>query len=54
MSLIIITRIVMKPEDEILNEEIARLKSEVDALVPFEWATGVTLWEFLAKFVQKF
>ena len=31
----------MKPEEEILDEEIARLKQEVDTLVPFEWAPGV-------------
>ena len=31
----------MKPEDEILKEEIARLEHEVEALVPFEWAPGI-------------
>ena len=34
-------RIVMKPEDEIVEEEIARLHAEVDNLQPFQFAPGV-------------
>ena len=36
-------RIVMKPEDEIVEEEIARLRAEVDNLQLFQFAPGVSI-----------